>query len=208
MNSFFHHNKNVVMKKKKKTSYCCRFFGFFFFIDSWFCDNLFFYFTERFYAIPQKYCKTKALLSPQENPPWLYSHMWWHRVLSVYTMPAFTVWYSSNNDSGLTKKKKERKIVRDQTHFWCGAYESFSIDIAFRLIRPFSLHSVTSSSHLAGFADNCVNWKVWASFVWMFCAFQLCVLAHWAHFSRQSRSKVLMYKKHVSGFIKGWCKTS
>lgn len=113
--------------------------------------------------------------------------------LSVYTMPAFTVSYSSNNDSGkLTKKKK---IVRDKTHFWCSVYESFRIDIAFRLIMPFSLQSMTSSSHLAGFPDNCVNWKV--SSVWTLCPFQLCFLAHWAHFPPQSRSKVLMYKKSM-----------
>lgn len=134
-------------------------------MESWFCYNLFFYFTESFYAILLKYCKWKALLSPQKNYPRSYSHMWWHRVLSVYTMPAYTVWYSSNNDSG--KLTKKRKLVRDKTHFWCSAYESFSIDIvAIRLIMPLSLWSVTSSSfswiswqlcELKGVSILCVN---------------------------------------------------
>lgn len=46
------------------------------------------------------------IISSEEPSSRSYSHMWWNRVLSVYTMPAFTVWYSSNNDSGeLTKEK-------------------------------------------------------------------------------------------------------
>lgn len=108
-----------------------------------------------------------------------HTHTWWRRVLSVYAMPAFfAVWYSSNNDSGKLTRKK-RKLVRDETHFWCSAYEPFSIDIAFRLIMAFSLWSVTSSSfswiflcELKGVSVLCVN----ALFL-----FQLCFLAHWAH---------------------------
>lgn len=71
----------------------------------------------------------------------IFSHVVTQSTL-LYTMPAFTVWYRSNNDSG----EQKRKRIRDKTHFWCSVYESFSIDITFRLIKPPSLHHLAHSS--------------------------------------------------------------
>lgn len=109
-------------------------------MESWFCYNLFFYFTESFYAIPLKYCKRKAL-SPQRN---LLSH-----ILtcgdSEYSPVYYACFYcliSFKYDSG----KQKRKRICDKTHFWCSVYESFSIDITFRLIKPPSPHHLAHRS--------------------------------------------------------------
>lgn len=134
------------------------------------------------------YCKLKAL-SPQRGPPQSPdSHVWWLKVLSLCSMPAFTVRCSANNDNG-----KCDKITRDDRHFWSGSHDSYHnctlkhqtweyclfcyfsslCDHLHQSESQLAMHTVVKVQleSRAGFPDDCIKWKVWRSSVWMLCPF-------------------------------------